>query len=65
MLFYDIPYIILCYYKLNYLTNFRLYFRLYYFKLIYVISRYIFLVIQGHSTLCYYKLLYHKYNNLK
>jgi hypothetical protein len=22
-------------------------------------------VIQGHSTLCYYKLFHHKYNNLK
>jgi len=43
MLFYDIPYIILSYFnysKLNHSTNFRLYFRLFYFKLIYVISNY-------------------------
>jgi len=44
MLLYDIPYIILSYfsyYKLNYLANFRLYIKLFYFKLIYVISSYI------------------------
>jgi hypothetical protein len=41
MLFYDIPYIILSYLKLNYSTNFKVYFRLFYLKLIHVISSYI------------------------
>jgi hypothetical protein len=44
------------YSKLNYSTNFRLYLKLFYFKLIYVISSY---------TLIYYKLFYPKYNNFK
>jgi len=38
---------------------------LFYFKLIYVISSYTSGYIQGHYVLCYYKLFYSNYKNLK
>jgi hypothetical protein len=61
MLFYInifklVYYKILSHSKLNYSIDFKLYLRLFYFKLIYIIPNY---------TLSYYILFYPKYNNLK